>query len=64
LVQAETNGGKSEDYIEHLDETCACLLPEEAANMTEKDYEEMLADLKVELELARNKPGTSHGRPS
>ena len=55
--------GESEDYIEHLDETCACLLPEEAAKMTDRDYEEILAELKVELELARKKLGTSHGRP-
>ena len=42
--------GESSAYIAHLDATCACLLPEEAAKMTKKDYEEMLQDLKASLE--------------
>jgi hypothetical protein len=41
--------GESEALIAHLYATSAWLLPEEAAKMTEKDYDEMLADLKEEL---------------
>jgi hypothetical protein len=43
-------GGESEAIIAHLDATQVWLLPEEAARMSEKDYEEMLQDLKAELE--------------
>jgi hypothetical protein len=38
--------GESPAYIAHLDATSAWLLPEEAAKMTEKDYEEILQRLK------------------
>jgi hypothetical protein len=41
--------GESEALIVHLDATSAWLLPEDADKMTEKDYENMLADLQVEL---------------
>jgi hypothetical protein len=41
--------GESEAYIAHLDATSAWLLPEDAAKMTEKDYDEMLAELKSDL---------------
>jgi hypothetical protein len=41
--------GESEALIAHLDATSAWLLPEDAAKMTEKDYDEMLADLKEEF---------------
>ena len=33
-----------------LDATSAWLLPEDAANMTEEDYDKMLADLREELD--------------
>jgi hypothetical protein len=42
--------GESEALIAHLDATGAWLLPEEAAAMTETDYDAMLASLKVEFE--------------
>ena len=42
--------GESKALIAHLDATGAWLLPEEAANMTESDFEELLAELKTELE--------------
>ncbi len=38
--------GELPGFIAHLDATSAWLLPEQAANMTECDYEEMLQDLK------------------
>jgi hypothetical protein len=42
--------GESSAFIAHLDETSAWLLPEDAAKMTEKDYDQMLQDLKLELD--------------
>jgi hypothetical protein len=42
--------GESDALITHLDATGAWLLPEEAAAMTEADYDEMLASLKTEFE--------------
>ncbi len=45
--------GESPAYIAHLDATSAWLLPEEAANMTERDFDEVLTDLKAELEKGR-----------
>lgn len=39
-----------EALIAHLDATCMWLLPEEAAAITEKDYEELLDDLRTSLE--------------
>ena len=41
--------GESEAYIAHLDATSMCLLPEEVAEVTEKDFEELLEDLKEAL---------------
>jgi hypothetical protein len=42
--------GESEALIAHLDATSSSLLPEDAANMTEIDYDVMLAELKAEFE--------------
>jgi hypothetical protein len=42
--------GESDAFIAHLDATSPCLLPEDAAKMSAKDYDEMLADLKADLE--------------
>ncbi len=42
--------GELPAYIVHLDATCAWLLPEDAAKMTEKDYDELLENLKADLE--------------
>jgi hypothetical protein len=42
--------GESEALIAHLDATSFCSVPEEAAKMTDKDYDEMLADLKAEMD--------------
>jgi hypothetical protein len=41
--------GESEAFIAHLDAMSMWLLPEDAVKLTEKDYDEMLAELKVEL---------------
>lgn len=41
--------GESEALIAHLYATSAWLLPEDAARMTEKDYEGMLAELKKDV---------------
>jgi len=48
--QGKLTEGESSAHIAHLDATSAWLLPEEAEKMTEKDYDEMLRDLKVGLE--------------
>ena len=42
--------GESAALIVHLGATSVCLLPEAAAKMTENDYDEMLDDLKQELD--------------
>ena len=42
--------GESEAYIAHLDATSSCLLPDEASKMSETDYDEILADLKANLD--------------
>lgn len=41
--------GEAEAYIAHLDAASAWLLPEDAAKMSEKDFDEMLEDLKSDL---------------
>ncbi len=41
--------GESGALIAHLDATSASLLPEDASKMGEKDYEEMLEELKKDL---------------
>ncbi len=41
---------ESESLIAHLDATIAGLLPEEAAMMTEHNYNEMFEELKIEIE--------------
>lgn len=41
--------GEPEVLIAHLGATSAWLLPEEAAAMTEADFEELLASLKMDL---------------
>jgi hypothetical protein len=41
--------GESEAVIAHLDATGVSLLPEDAATMTEVEYEDMLDDLKLGL---------------
>jgi hypothetical protein len=41
--------GQSEALIAHLDATSVWELPENAAKMTDQDYDEMLAALKIEL---------------
>jgi hypothetical protein len=48
--QRKLTEGESSAYIAHLDATSAWLLPEEAGKITEKDYDEMLRDLKADLE--------------
>lgn len=42
--------GKSAILIAHLDSTSMCLLPEEIAEITENDFNEMLIDLENEFE--------------
>ncbi len=42
--------GESPSYIAHSDATGVWLLPEDAAKMTAKDYDELLAELKADLE--------------
>jgi hypothetical protein len=44
--------GVSDALIAHLDATSLWLLPEEAAKMTETDYDKLLDELKVELKKA------------
>jgi hypothetical protein len=41
--------GESDALIAHLDATGALLTPEDAAAMTDADYDEMLADLKEHI---------------
>ena len=41
--------GESDALIAHVDATSAWLLPEEAAAMTDADYDELLASLKADL---------------
>ncbi len=48
--QRKRAAGESPAFIAHLDATSAWLLPEDAAKMTEKDYDEMLEELKEDLE--------------
>lgn len=38
--------GELPGFIAHLDATCMWLLPEEVAAVTDRDFEEMLQDLK------------------
>ena len=42
--------GESPALISHLDATSMYLLPEEIAVVTERELEELLEDLKIELE--------------
>jgi hypothetical protein len=42
--------GESAVYLAHLDATSMGLLPEDVTKLTEHDYDEMLEDLKVQLE--------------
>jgi hypothetical protein len=43
--------GESEALIAHLDATSAWLLPEDAAKMSERAYDEMLDELKAGFEV-------------
>jgi hypothetical protein len=44
--------GESEALIAHLDATNMYLLPEELSTVSEETFEELLADLKSEIERA------------
>lgn len=41
--------GESEALVANLDARCMWLLPEELTTITERDFEEMLSDLKAEV---------------
>ncbi len=48
--EARLAQGESETLIAHLDATAMFLLPEEVASVPEEDFEELLQDLKNEIE--------------
>ena len=48
--QRKLDEGESEALIAHLDATSMCLLPEQLQTVTVQEFEEMLQELKDEIE--------------
>ena len=48
--------GESDALIAHLDATSMCRLPEEISTVTDQDFEELLQDLKDEIESSDDQP--------